>query len=112
VDPLMAMGWQLVFGGVPLLIAAAVLEPLPSALWTPRFLTVLVAIALLGTALAFYLWFAVLQSSSLTRANAFSFLTPVFGVAIGVGLFGEDLSLAQFVGIALVLLGIQQVTRG
>src|SRR3546814_4458796 len=55
VDPLMAMGWQLVFGGVPLLLAAIVLEPLPSDLWAPRFLMVLAVLGLLGTAVAFYL---------------------------------------------------------
>src|SRR3546814_6128953 len=79
VDPLMAMGWQLVFGGVPLLLAAIVLDPLPSALWAPRFLLVLAVLGLLGTAVAFYLWFSILQRSTLSRANAFSFLTPVIG---------------------------------
>ncbi|WP_205042129.1 DMT family transporter [Rhodoligotrophos defluvii] len=112
VDPLMAMGWQLVFGGVPLLVAATVLEPLPSALWAPQFLIVLAVLGLLGTALAFYLWFSILQRSSLSRANAFSFLTPVFGVAIGMGFFDEGVSLVEFAGIGLVLLGMQQVTRG
>lgn len=112
VDPLMAMGWQLAVGGLPLLVAATILEPVPSALWTPRFLAVLAALALLGTALAFYLWFSVLQSSSLARANAFSFLTPVFGIAIGIGLFGEDVSLFELAGISLVLIGIHQVARG
>lgn len=112
VDPLMAMGLQLAFGGVPLLLAAAIMESPSAALGTPRFLGVVSALALLGTAWPFYLWFSLLRSSALSRANAFSFLTPVFGIVIGLGFFGETASLAEFGGIALVLLGMRQVTKG
>lgn len=111
VDPLMAMGLQLVLGGLPLMLAALGFEPAPRTLWTPEMMAVLAALALAGTALPFYLWFSLLRSSSLSRANTFSFLTPVFGLAIGVGLFGERLGWPELAGIGLVLVGIWQIGR-
>lgn len=111
VDPLMAMGFQLVLGGLPLMLAALGFEPAPRTFRTPEMMAVLAALALAGTALPFYLWFSLLQRSSLSRANTFSFLTPVFGLAIGVGLFGEQLGWPELAGIGLVLVGIWQIGR-
>lgn len=111
VDPLMAMGWQLTLGAVPLMVAAILFEPLPSDPFALEIVLVLAALALAGTALPFYLWFSVLQRCDLSRANTFSFLTPVFGMGLGVGLFGERVAGPELIGIGLVLLGVWQIGR-
>lgn len=111
VDPLMAMGWQLVLGALPLMVAAILFEPLPPDPLALEIVLVLTALALAGTALPFYLWFSVLRSCDLSRANTFSFLTPVFGMGLGVGLFGERLAGPELIGIGLVLVGVWQIGR-
>lgn len=106
VDALAAMGYQLLIGSLPLTIGAAVYEDPLSVTWSPTFVVALLALSLLGSALVYWLWFSALASVELTRANAFSFLVPVFGLSLGYLFFGEELSGFQLSGIALIVLGI------
>jgi drug/metabolite transporter (DMT)-like permease len=71
-----------------------------------------VILSVLGTSLAFWLWFAALEQIDLNRANAFTFLVPIFGLAIGAALFEERLVWVQAAGAVLVLTGIVLVQRG
>ena len=79
--------------------------------WSTEFALVLVALAVLGSSLAFWLWFEALERVELNRANAFTFLVPIFGLMIGAAFFGERLEVAQIVGVILVLTGILLVQR-
>ncbi|ODT06287.1 MAG: hypothetical protein ABS35_46050 [Kaistia sp. SCN 65-12] len=74
--------------------------------WSGEFLSLAAALALLGTALAYWLWFATLERISLNRANAFAFLTPLIGLGIGALHFAERLILIQFFGVGAVLVGV------
>lgn len=80
-------------------------------MWSPEFVLVLVALAGLGSSLAFWLWFEVLERVTLNLANAFTFLVPVFGLMIGAAFFGERLEVVQAAGVVLVLIGILLVQR-
>lgn len=111
VDALMAMGLQLLIGSVPLAVAAWATEEPTTVRWSLAFIGALLALGLLGSALAYWLWFSVLAKVPLNRANAFSFLVPVFGLTMGVLLYGESLDWPQMVGIALAILGVGLVTR-
>lgn len=69
-------------------------------------------LAILGTSLPFWLWFASFENIGLNRANAFTFLVPILELGIGAALFGERLAVVQVAGVALVLGGIVLVQRG
>ncbi len=111
VDAIMAMGIQMLIGGVPLAIAAFAFEQPLGVIWSPRFILILAALSLFGSALVYWLWVSILQKTPLNRANAFSFLVPIFGLTMGAMFFGETLGWPQFVGIALTLVGIALVNR-
>lgn len=111
IDPLMAMGWQLIIGSVPLTLIAITTEDVSSVRWTTEFLGSLIGLSLVGTALAYWLWCIVLKSVELSHANAFTFLVPLFGISIGLSFYGEQLSIELIVGIALTLFGIYQVAK-
>jgi len=89
VDPIMAMGAQLLIGGLPLLAGALLWEDPATVDWSPTFLAILVALSLFGSSLAYWMWSAILRTTELNRANAFSFLVPAFGLAMGAAFFGE-----------------------
>lgn len=110
-DPLVAMGWQLILGSIPLAVIALATEQPTAINWSGRFVFSLLSLSLLGTALVYWLWCVVLQRVELNRANAFSFLIPVFGLAMGVGFYGERLAWMEISGVALALLGIILVNR-
>jgi drug/metabolite transporter (DMT)-like permease len=109
VDSLSAMGLQMLLGSIPLVIAALITEEPATINWTLAFIASLLVLALAGSALVYWLWFSALETVPLNRANAFSFLIPVFGLSLGIVVYGERLSLLQTVGIVLIFLGIAMV---
>nr|WP_241188296.1 DMT family transporter [Pseudohalocynthiibacter aestuariivivens] len=109
VDNLSAMGLQMLIGSVPLAIVAFLMEEPTAINWTPTFISSLLVLALAGSALVYWLWFSALETVPLSRASAFSFLIPVFGLTIGVLIYGERLSLLQAIGIGMIFLGIAMV---
>ena len=56
-------------------------------------------------------WFALMQRYSASRLSAFTFLTPLFGVASGHFVLGEPISATFGVAVALVLAGLVLVNR-
>jgi drug/metabolite transporter (DMT)-like permease len=111
VDAIMAMGFQLLIGAAPLALLSMLTEDVSSLVWSTDFALVLVVLAVFGSSLPFWLWFVALERIELNRANAFTFLVPIFGLAIGATLFDERLAWIQAIGIVLVLGGIVLVQR-
>lgn len=106
VDGFFAMGIQMLIGSVPLGIAAFFIEDQAVVQWTPTFTVSLIGLSLFGSALVYWIWFSVLETVPLNRAIVFSFLVPIFGLAIGAMFFGERLSGVQLTGISLAIAGI------
>jgi drug/metabolite transporter (DMT)-like permease len=61
--------------------------------------------------ITFPVWFWFIQRYAATRVSAFTFLTPLFGVAAGCLLLGEPFTLAFGVAVVLVLTGLALVNR-
>lgn len=112
VDAMMAMGLQMLMGSLPLMLTAALTERPADIHWSFAFIWILLALGLLGTALAYWLWFSVLEATPLNQANAFSFLTPIFGLAMGSVFYREVLDWPVFVGAGLTFLGVGLMARG
>mgnify|MGYP003624530676 FL=1 len=111
IDPLMAMGMQMLIGSVPLAVAAGMTEDPGAIQWSFTFIAILLALALFGSALVYVLWMSVLAEVPLNQANAFSFLVPIFGLTMGVLFYGETLGLLKLAGISLAIIGVVLVTR-
>ena len=111
VDPLMASGAQLLIGMIPLSLIALLTETPSDVDWSPKFLLILFGLALPGTAVVYWLWLSVLESLTLNRANAFSFLVPIFGLTMGIAFYGEALTVSVALGATLAFLGILLVNR-
>jgi drug/metabolite transporter (DMT)-like permease len=61
--------------------------------------------------LTYAVWFAMVQRYSASRLSAFTFLTPLFGVASGHFVLGEPISWAFGLAVALVIGGLILVNR-
>ena len=59
----------------------------------------------------FAIWFALIARYSASRLSAFTFLTPLFGVAAGHLVLGEPLTGAFAAAVALVAGGLILVNR-
>lgn len=105
-DATMAMGSQLLIGGIPLAVAAYLLEDTSAVQWSPQFGFVLISLTLAGTALPYWLWFSILREVPLGRANAWTFLVAPLGLMMGFAFFGERLDIPAIGGIGMILLGV------
>ena len=111
VDPLVAMATQALLGAIPLVVAAALTEQPSTISWTPAFAASLLGLGLIGTALAYWLWFMVLGHVTLSHANPFTFLTPFVGYGLGIAFFAEQVAPAAVTGLLLTAVGVVLVNR-
>lgn len=109
VDGVMAMGFQLLIGSLPLAALSLSTEAPRAMTWTGEFVIALITLSTFGTSLVFWLWFSVLREVALSRAVAFTFLVPIFGLIIGRTLFDERLGWIEITGAMLILIGILAV---
>ena len=110
-DIVQAAGWHFLIGGAALAAVAGAVEGIPHIDWTPRFVLALAFLSLVGTALAFWAWFAETLRCPLGQLAAWTFLTPVFGVAFGVILTSEYPGWWTAAGIVLVLASLWTSVR-
>ncbi len=59
----------------------------------------------------FVIWFGLIARYSATRLSAFTFLTPLFGVAAGHLVLGDPLTVAFAAAVAMVAVGLMLVNR-
>lgn len=111
IDVIVASGWHFMIGGAALAVLAAVVEGVPVIAWTPRFFAVLAFLSLVGSAAAFVAWFTETLRTRLDVLSAWTFLTPVFGVALSAVVLGERPSGWTAAGLAAVLLAMGAVLR-
>jgi drug/metabolite transporter (DMT)-like permease len=111
VSPEKTMLYQLVVSAPLLAIAAFVfgehINSMPSALA----LGALAYQALWVVSVTFVIWFALIVRYSASRLSAFTFLTPLFGVAAGHFVLNEPLTPAFALAVAFVAVGLVLVNR-
>jgi drug/metabolite transporter (DMT)-like permease len=66
---------------------------------------------LLIVGVTYLAWFALIQRYSASRLSAFTFLTPLFGVAAGHLVLGDPITPAFALAVALVVAGLVLVNR-
>jgi drug/metabolite transporter (DMT)-like permease len=103
--------YQLVVSAPMLAIAALVagerMSGMPSAVALGAFAYQTVWVV----SITFVVWFALIVRYSASRLSAFTFLTPLFGVAAGHFVLGEPLTPAFLLAAALVAAGLVLVNR-
>ncbi|MCF8168861.1 MAG: DMT family transporter [Rhodoferax sp.] len=104
--------YQLLSAFVVLLLAA-LMTGQATVRWTPWVWGNLVFQSVVVSFASFLVWFWLLRHYLASRLGAFSFITPLFGVAFGVWLLNESLEPNFLVGAVLVLAGVIMVnSRG
>jgi drug/metabolite transporter (DMT)-like permease len=68
-------------------------------------------VALMCTAAAYLLYFALIQNIGPTRALSVTLLIPAFGIAWGALFLGEPISLNMLVGLVIILMGMVLVLQ-
>jgi drug/metabolite transporter (DMT)-like permease len=101
--PVLATGSMLA-GGL-MLLPLAIAQP-PRSLPTAGALGSLLALALLGTALAQLILFRVIQLFGARKLSLVTYLIPAFALAYGALILDESITPAALGGLALILIGV------
>ncbi len=110
-DPIMATGWHLILGGVPLLAMSAGFESQQLVNINQYGWIAMGYTAIFGSAIAYGLFFYFASSGNLTSLSALTFLTPIFALLFGNFFLGEVLSSLQSVGVGLTLVSIYLINQ-
>ncbi|MFE4106099.1 DMT family transporter [Almyronema epifaneia] len=105
-DPVMATGWHMILGGLPLAAWSALTE---TNQWQQLSVSGWLAIAyatVFGSAIAYGVFFYLASTRNLTSLSALTFLTPIFALLFSHLLLGELLTAVQQVGVAFTLVSI------
>ncbi len=100
-----ATGWQLLIGGVILLPLTAIVEGMPPSL-TGRNVAGFAYLSLVGTALAFVLWFNGIRRLPTAAPPLLGLAAPVTGAVLGWAMLGQSLSPLQLTGFVVTLTAI------
>jgi drug/metabolite transporter (DMT)-like permease len=110
-DPVMATGWHMIIGGLPLWGISSVLE---SQQWQNLLLSDWMALSyatVFGSAIAYGLFFYFASSGNLTSLSSLTFLTPVFALIFGYIFLSEVLTIIQWLGVFLTLISIYLINQ-
>jgi drug/metabolite transporter (DMT)-like permease len=105
------MLYQLVVSGPIMAIAAFVVGERMTAMPSALAIGSMVYQTVWVVSVTFVIWFALIARYSATRLSAFTFLTPLFGVAAGHLVLNEPLTPAFAAAVALVATGLVLVNR-
>jgi drug/metabolite transporter (DMT)-like permease len=69
----------------------------------------LLALAVFGTALAFVVYYHIIERASASYVSMVTYMVPLFGVVLGVLVLNEKLGWTAYAGCALILTGVMIV---
>ncbi len=111
VDPIVATGWHMILGGLPLFALSAQFETAQWSRLVPAEWGALIYATVFGSAVSYGLFFYFASSGNLTSLSSLTFLTPVFALVFGNFFLDETLEPFQWFGVGLTLVSIYLINQ-
>lgn len=106
-NPAILAGGQMLFGLIPLLLIGIPLEGSPFHFhWTRMAFVALFYLTIVGSVMAFLLYYWLVQHMDVTKTMLIALVTPVIAVTLGVLVLNEELNWRTFAGGATIISGI------
>ena len=110
-DPIVATGWHMILGGIPLAVMSGLWEPYPIANLVAADWVGLAYATIFGTALTYGMFFYLAANGNMTSVSALIFLTPVFALLFSYLFLSELLTNFQWIGVTLTLVSVYLVNQ-
>lgn len=105
-------GWSMLLGAVVLHAGSLLAREVPTAEATvPTAIGAIVYLGVFSTAVAFFIYFTILEEHGAFQAALVSYLVPVVATLVGVFVLGETLGLPSLVGFGLIASGFALLKR-
>jgi drug/metabolite transporter (DMT)-like permease len=111
VDPVIATGWHMILGSIPLFLGSAIWETNQYQEIDLSGWLLLGYSTVFGSAIAYGLFFYFASSGNLTSLSSLTFLTPVFALLFGSFFLTENLDFTQWMGVGLTLVSIGLINQ-
>jgi drug/metabolite transporter (DMT)-like permease len=106
-EPTVIAGGQMFFGLIPLAIIGFAMEGSPRNFhWTGMAIISLFYLAIVGSVIAFILYYWLVQHMDVTKTMLIALVTPVTAVLLGMLVLHEEMNWRTFAGGALIMSGI------
>lgn len=111
VNPIVATGWHMILGGLPLFALSAQFETQQWSHLIPVDWFALLYSTVFGSAVSYGLFFYFASRGNLTSLSSLTFLTPVFALMFGNFFLDETLEPFQWFGVSLTLVSIYLINQ-
>lgn len=109
-DPMVPAAGSMICGAIMLMPLSLIVDRPWTLTPSAESVAALIALAVFSTAIAFVIYFKLIQTLGSVGATAQAYLRVPIGVALGVGFLGETLSPTVWIGLFCVILGIAAMT--
>lgn len=110
-DPIVATGWHMILGGLPLVVLSLLWESNPIVNLQVGDWVGLGYATLFGTAVTYGMFFYLAATGNVTSVSALIFLTPVFALLFSSSFLGEQLTQLQWLGVSFTLVSVYLVNQ-
>jgi len=108
-DMLSFIAWQMLIGLVPLSLLPSAFD-VPATQWSVAQAVLLLIVGVVSTAGGFLLWMEILRWLPAGAASLNMFAIPVIALLSSMAIFGERLTGNEWIGIALIGVGLALIT--
>jgi len=106
-EPAVLAAGQMFFGLIPLLLIGIPFEGNPFRFhWTLMTILALLYLAVVGSVIAFLLYYWLVHNMDVTKSMLIALVTPVVAVILGMIVLREELNWRTFAGGAMIIFGI------
>jgi len=109
-SPIVLTSMQMALAALIILSLGFLTEDMRAMRFTPSSVGSLLYLSLVGSALAFSLYYWLLKRMEATRLSLMAFVTPVVALFLGWATYGETINVGTILGTALVFVGIYIVS--
>jgi drug/metabolite transporter (DMT)-like permease len=111
-QPSVLAAGQMIFGLIPLVLIGISMEGNPLYFhWTPMAFLALGYLAVVGSVIAFLLYYWLVQHMQVTKSMMIALVTPVVAVILGMLVLDERLNWRTLAGGAMIICGIGLIVR-
>jgi drug/metabolite transporter (DMT)-like permease len=113
-DPFVSTGWQMLLGGLLILVAAAPageFADLDPSAWSGESVLAFAYLVTFGSWLAFTAYVWLLQNAPVSKVATYAYVNPVIAIVLGALILSEPITALTVVGAAIIVVSVALVVR-
>ncbi len=98
--------WQFIIGSIPLFLLSLLFEKSAVTPFNITFVSILLFLAIVGTALTSVVWYMLIQKTAVSRVSVLFFLLPAFSLLVSKYAYSLPTSTLEWIGMSVIVIGV------